>query len=141
MAGITTKIVRLRPNPEASYQIGYLASQQRLTYNFAVDVLNRDPYLPLHSDSEHTRSLLKFITLWRDKEPKANAPYNLQQAAATQAWTANQRMQAERSGRQERIRQGSNKHADLKTPPPHPSIQKPQARLLHPPLSRPAHRH
>ena len=37
---IETRIFKLRHDPDASKRIGYLVSQQRLAYNYAVNILN-----------------------------------------------------------------------------------------------------
>ena len=39
----TTTLVRLNNTPETSRVIGWLTSQERLAYNQAVNVLNREP--------------------------------------------------------------------------------------------------
>ena len=44
---IETMIYRLHHEPVVSARIGYLASQQRLAYNHAVDILNRTPNIAL----------------------------------------------------------------------------------------------
>ena len=68
----TTQTIRLKNCPESSRLIGYLASQQRLTYNRAVEILNRTPNIRKRAKKGSHRGLNKRITDWR-QEDKARA--------------------------------------------------------------------
>ena len=62
---IETRIFRLHHNAAVSASIGYLASQQRLAYNHAVDILNRTPNIALLKSPRNPDGLLGQMTLWR----------------------------------------------------------------------------
>ena len=47
MEDTTTVFVRLRYSPETARVIGELAAQERLAYNQAVNILNREPDMPM----------------------------------------------------------------------------------------------
>ena len=55
---IETRIFRLHHDADVSTRIGYLASQQRLAYNHAVDVLNRTPDIALLKSPRNPDGLL-----------------------------------------------------------------------------------
>ena len=66
----------LRHDLASSQAIGYQATQQNAAYNHAVDVLNREPYLPKRSGRNHPDALNKRITVWRQADrDKTGAPY------------------------------------------------------------------
>ena len=46
MITTVTTFIRLENTPETSRVIGWLTSQERLAYNQAVNVLNREPMMP-----------------------------------------------------------------------------------------------
>ena len=71
--------------------IGYLASQQRLAYNHAVHVLNREPSIPKRATTGSSYGLNKRTTAWRNQNPKArHAPYHIHQQGSEAAHIANQ---------------------------------------------------
>ncbi len=109
---VETRIYRLRHNPQTSGRIGYLASQQRLAYNIAVNILNRTPAISLRRSPAHPEGLLGQITVWRHQDRRAQAPYVIHQAGAQQAWMANDLMKQERKARLHRIENGSVKSSD-----------------------------
>ena len=117
---IRTLKFALRRNPVNSRTIGYLATQQNLAYNFAVDVLNREPHLPKRSGRNHPDAINKRITAWRQaNRQKTDAPYHIHQQGSEQAWEANQRLQQARAERLERIAQAISdgdepKHRDTR---------------------------
>ena len=51
--------------------VGYLASQQRLAYNHAINILNREPSIPKRAAKGSTLDLNKRITAWRCTRPTA----------------------------------------------------------------------
>ena len=109
---IETKIYRLYHEAAVSTRIGYLASQQRLAYNHAVDILNRTPDIALLKSPRNPGGLLGQITLWRSQDERANAPYVIHQSGAQQAWLANDLMSQERNARLIRLENRSSKSAD-----------------------------
>ena len=101
---IRTLKFALRYDPANSRAIGYYATQQNTAYNAAVDVLNREPNLPKRSNQSCPDAINKRITAWRqDNRQQTQAPYYVHQEGGEQAWEANQRLQAARAERQERI--------------------------------------
>ena len=111
-ATIETRIFRLHHDAAVSARIGYLASQQRLAYNHAVDVLNRTPDIALLKSPRNPDGLLGQITLWRRQDERADAPYIIHQSGTQQAWLANSLMKQERNARLIRLENGSTKSAD-----------------------------
>lgn len=111
-ATIETRIFKLRHDPDASRRIGYLVSQQRLAYNYAVNILNRTPDIALRKSPRHPDGLLGQMTQWRRRDERAKAPYLIQQSGAQQAWLANKLMRQERQIRLIRLANGSTKSAD-----------------------------
>ena len=109
---IETKIFRLHREAAVSARIGYLASQQRLAYNHAVDTLNRTPDITLLKSPRNPDGLLGQITLWRRQDERADAPYVIHQSGAQQAWIANDLMKQESNARLIRLENGSTKSAD-----------------------------
>ena len=109
---IETRIFRLHHDADVSARIGYLASQQRLAYNHAVDVLNRTPDIALLKSPRNPDGLLGQITLWRRHDERAYAPYVIHQSGAQQAWLANSLMKQERNARLIRLENGSTKSSD-----------------------------
>ena len=84
---IRTLKFALRYDPANSRSIGYHATQQNAAYNYAVDVLNREPELPKRSGKNHPDALNKRITAWRQADrQKADAPYYIHQQGAEEAW-------------------------------------------------------
>ena len=81
---IETRIFRLHHDADVSARIGYLASQQRLAYNHAVDVLNRTPDIALLKSPRNPDGLLGQITQWRRQDERADAPYVVHQSGAQQ---------------------------------------------------------
>ena len=63
-----TTLVRLNNTPETSRVIGWLTSQERLAYNQAVNVLNREPHIPKRAQKGSRHGLNKRITRWRKEE-------------------------------------------------------------------------
>ena len=108
---VETRIYRLHYDPHTSERIGYLASQQRLAYNVAVNILNRTPAIALRRSPRHPNGLLGQITLWRHQDSRAQAPYIIHQAGAQQAWMANDLMRRERKARLGRLENGSTHSA------------------------------
>ena len=103
---IRTLKFALRYDPANSRSIGYHATQQNAAYNYAVDVLNREPELPKRSGRNHPDALNKRITVWRQANRQtADAPYYIHQQGGEEAWEANQRMRDAREERFERISQ------------------------------------
>ena len=111
---IDTKFFRIRNNDELSLQIAKLAAQQRLAYNWAADVLNRSPNIPLFKTPDTPNALLGQLTTLRHADHRFNAPYHIHAAAVRQAHAANLRLQADTLERRERIAHGSTLKSDLK---------------------------
>ena len=109
---IETRIFRLHHDAAVSARIGYLASQQRLAYNHAVDVLNRTPDIALLKSPRNPDGLLGQMTLWRRHDERAAAPYVIHQSGAQQAWLANSLMKQERKARLTRLDSGSTRSSD-----------------------------
>ena len=109
---VETRIYRLHYDPHTSERIGYLASQQRLAYNIAVNILNRTSAIALRRPPAHPDGLLGQITLWRHQDSRAQAPYIIHQAGAQQAWMANDLMRRERKARLGRLENGSTHSSD-----------------------------
>ena len=109
---IETRIFRLHHEAAVSARIGYLASQQRLAYNHAVDILNRTPDIALLKSPRNPDGLLGQITLWRRHDERADAPYIIHQSGAQQAWLANSLMKQERKARLTRLDSGSTRSSD-----------------------------
>ena len=109
-----------------SQAIGYHATQMNAAYNVGVDVLNHEPELPKRSGKNHPDAMNKRITAWRQaNRQQAQAPYYIHQEGAEQAWEANQRMQASREERLERISK-----AEAKGEPPKHRDARPHRRTL-----------
>ena len=109
---IETRIYGLHYDPQTSERIGYLASQQRLAYNIAVNILNRTPSIALRRSPAHPEGLLGQITVWRHQDGRAEAPYVVHQAGVQQAWMANDLMRQERKARLHRLESGSARSSD-----------------------------
>lgn len=109
---VETRIYGLHYDPQTSERIGYLASQQRLAYNIAVNILNRTPSIALRRSPAHPEGLLGQITVWRHQDGRAEAPYIIHQAGAQQAWMANDLMRQERKARLHRLENGSTRSSD-----------------------------
>ena len=109
---IETRIFRLHHDAAVNARIGYLASQQRLAYNHAVDVLNRTPDIALLKSPRNPDGLLGQITLWRRHDERADAPYVIHQSGGQQAWLANSLMKQERKARLTRLDSGSTRSSD-----------------------------
>ena len=120
----TTTLVRLNNTPETSRVIGWLTSQERLAYNQAVNVLNREPHIPKRAQKGSRHGLNKRITRWRKEELAPRdvklAPYHIHQQGSEAAWEANALMQASRLEREDRIaratRAGDQPHASDTAP-------------------------
>ena len=100
MINTTTNIIRLVNSSESSRIIGQLTSQQRLAYNHAVNVLNREPNIPKRAKKGSRYGLNKRITRWRNTELVERgiepAPYHIHQQGSEGAWDANALMQDKR---------------------------------------------
>ena len=68
MITTTTTFIRLENTPETSRIIGWLTSQERLSYNQAVNVLNREPTIPKRAKKGSGYGLNKRITRWRNED-------------------------------------------------------------------------
>lgn len=125
----TTTILRLENNPQTSRVIGWMASQERLAYNQAVNLLNREPHIPKRAKKHSRYGLNKRITHWRNEELVERgmdlAPYHIHQQGSEAAWEANALMQAIRLEREERIARAIETGAQ-----PHPSDAAPHRRTL-----------
>ena len=120
------QIVRLVNNPETSRTIGWLASQQRLAYNHAVEELNRRPDMPKRAKRGSAHGLNKLLTAWRQANPEAaTAPYHIHQQGSEAAWDANQRLQDSREQRLARVEK-----AHAKGEEPHPRDLREHRRTL-----------
>lgn len=117
---IRTLKFALHRDPANSRAIAYMATQQNLAYNHAVDVLNREPDLPKRSGRNHPDAMNKRITAWRQaNRQRTDAPYHIHQQGSEEGWEANQRMQEERQERLDRIAQAiadgeEPKHRDVR---------------------------
>ena len=101
---VRTEILRLWNNPEISRLIGELAGQQRLAYNWAVDVLNREPRLPARTGKKTPDSLSGRCGAIRRANPtRWNAPFFIHQAGYEQAHLANERFAKDRADRMARV--------------------------------------
>lgn len=109
---VETRMYRLHHDPQTSEHVGYLASQQRLAYNIAVNILNRTPGIALRKSPRHPNGLLGQLTRWRHRDRRAQAPYIVHQAGAQQAWMANDLMRQEREARLQRLENGSLRSSD-----------------------------
>ena len=129
MITTTTTIIRLENSPETSSVIGQLTSQQRLAYNQAVNVLNREPKIPKRAKNGSDYGLSKRITRWRNTELVERgiepAPYHIHQQGSEAAWQANALMRDKRLQREERIAQAIDAGDE-----PHPSDVAPHRRTL-----------
>ena len=112
LKAVETRIFRLHYHPQMSERIGYLASQQRLAYNVAADILNRTPAIALRRSPRHPDGLLGQLSRWRHQDSRAQAPYIIHQAGAQQAWMANDLMRQERKVRLYRLENGSVRSSD-----------------------------
>ena len=125
---MSTRTVKLPlVNTDAgSRLIGYLASQQRLAYNHAVHVLNREPSIPKRATTGSSYGLNKRTTAWRNQDPKArHAPYHIHQQGSEAAHLANQGLIESRIKRLERI-----EAAHARGNQPHPSDARPHRSTL-----------
>ena len=84
--GIHTLKFAIRHQPDNGRAVSYHATQQNLTYNHAVGVLNREPNLPKRSGRNHPDAMNKRITTWRQADrQKADAPYHIHQQGSEEA--------------------------------------------------------
>ena len=121
-----TYILRLVNNAPTSRVIGYLTSQQRLAYNHAVNILNREPHIPKRAHKGSTFGLNKRITAWPNNNPdQATAPYHIHQQGSEAAFDANQLLIISRAERQARIAKAVEDDKQ-----PHPRDTKPHHRTL-----------
>ena len=129
MKDTPTVFVRLRNSYETSQVIGDLAAQERSAYNQAVNILNREPNMPMRANKAGSYGLNKRITKWRTKKlTKARrkaAPYHIHQQGSEAAWLANKLMQENRAERQERMATAIEKGVE-----PHPRDTRPHRRTL-----------
>ena len=86
---LQTRLVRLHHDAHASARIGFLASQHRLAYNWAVGVLNRTPKILMWSDRDERRWLNSLLTSWRKEDERASGPQWVHIAGAFEAWLQN----------------------------------------------------
>ena len=124
MDDATTVFVRLRNSPEAARVIGGLAAQQRLAYNQAVNILNREPDMPMRASKGGSYGLNKRITKWRNEklsnDCRKAAPYHIHQQGSEAAWLANERLRENRAEREEQVARATEKgaephHRDIRT--------------------------
>ena len=95
---IRTLVYPLEHDPETSTSIGYLASQYRLAYNWAVSVLNREPNIPFHRRSRgHKDTLLGRVNTWSREDSRASAPRAIHQGGAWGAYLDNKLLQVQRN--------------------------------------------
>ena len=121
-----TYILPLVNNAPTSRVIGYLTSQQRLAYNHAVNILNREPHIPKRAHKGSTFGLNKRITAWRNNNPdQAIAPYHIHQQGSEAAFDANQLLIISRAERQARIAKAVEDDKQ-----PHPRDTRPHHRTL-----------
>ena len=129
MEDTTTVFVRLRYSPETARVIGELAAQERLAYNQAVNILNREPDMPMRASKGGSYGLNKRITRWRREKLtetcRKAAPYHIHQQGSEAAWLANQRMREKRAERQERMARAIEKGVE-----PHHKDVRPHRRTL-----------
>ena len=73
--------------------IGWLTSQERLAYNQAVNILNREPMMPKRARKGSRFGLNKRITRWRNQDLMERgmdlAQYHIHQQGSEAAWEAN----------------------------------------------------
>ena len=113
-------------NSATSRLIGQLASQQRLAYNQAVNILNREPNIPKRAHQGSNFGINKRITAWRNENPdKAIAPYHIHQQGSEAAFLANERLVDTRLQRLERIANAIDTAEE-----PHPRDTRPHRRTL-----------
>ena len=121
-----TVILPLVNNSATSTIIGRLTSQQRLAYNQAVNILNREPNILKRAHKDTSFGLNKRITAWRNANPdEATAPYHIHQQGSEAAFVANELMALQRRERLERIAKAI---ADGEQP--HPKDAGPNRRTL-----------
>ena len=121
-----TTFLPLVNNSATSRVIGQLASQQRLAYNQAVNILNREPRIPKRAHKGSIFGLNKRITAWRNENPdKAIAPYHIHQQGSEAAFVANERMVDHRLQRLTRIASAIEAEEQ-----PHPRDTRPHRRTL-----------
>ena len=129
MDDATTVFVRLRNSPETARVIGELAAQQRLAYNQAVNILNREPDIPMRANKGNSYGLNKRITRWRREKLtetcRKAAPYHIHQQGSEAAWRANERMRENRAEREERVERAVQKGVE-----PHHKDIRPHRRTL-----------
>ena len=121
-----TVILPLVNNSATSTIIGRLTSQQRLAYNQAVNILNRESNIPKRAHKGSSFGLNKRITAWRNASPdEASAPYHIHQQGSEAAFAANRLMALHHSERLERMAKAI---ADGEQP--HPRDTRPHRRTL-----------
>ena len=121
-----TVILPLVNNSATSAIIGRLASQQRLAYNQAANIINREPNIPKRARKGSTFGLNKRITKWRKENPdRATAPYHIHQQGSETAFQANELMRFHQMEREERIAKVIENDEQ-----PHPRDTKPHRRTL-----------
>ena len=122
----STIFLPLVNNSATSRVIGQLASQQRLAYNHAVNILNQEPNIPKRAATGSSYGLNKRITAWRNENrDKAIAPYHIHQQGSEAAFVANERMVDHRRQRLARIASAIEAEAQ-----PHPRDTRPHRRTL-----------
>ena len=129
MDDATTVFVRLRNSPQTARVIGELAAQQRLAYNQAVNILNREPDIPMRASKGGSYGLNKRITGWRSEKLaetcRKAAPYHIHQQGSEAAWLANERLRENRAERLEKVARAIEKGEE-----PHPKGVRPHRRTL-----------
>ncbi len=121
-----TVILPLINNSATSTVIGNLTSQQRLAYNQAVNILNREPNIPKRAHRGSTFGLNKRITTWRKENPdRAMAPYHIHQQGSEAAFAANKLIILHRLQRLDRIASAIEAGDQ-----PHPGDTRPHRRTL-----------
>lgn len=106
-----------------------MAAQQRLAYNQAVNVLNREPDIPMRASKGGSYGLNKRITRWRNEKLtetcRKAAPYHIHQQGSEAAWLANERLRESRAEREERVATAIKKGVE-----PHHRDVRPHRRTL-----------
>ncbi len=129
MEETSTVFIRLENSPETARVIGELTAQQRLAYNQAVNILNREPDMPMRASKGGSYGLNKRITRWRNEklsnDCRKAAPYHIHQQGSEAAWLANERLRENRAERQERVARAIEKGVE-----PHHKDVRPHRRTL-----------
>ena len=129
MDDATTVFVRLRNSPETARVIGNLAAKERFAYNQTVNILNREPDIPMRASKGGSYGLNKRITIWRNEKLtetcRKAAPYHIHQQGSEAAWLANERMRENRAEREEQVARAVQKGVA-----PHPRDVRPHRRTL-----------